>query len=164
MPQALATMQFSNGPIHHVYWALWCPGEPGNRASKGILETERAAREREGGRSVYLPWWVLLAGLAASALAAYLFLERTQAGYSPWVHFPLAVALAPVVLVGAAVAGITLSVLLSMLVEDRMAAPTGPTEPLPRTDRTGAETTLQRTVSAPSTLSVSPSASASPSP
>jgi hypothetical protein len=91
---------------------------------------------------VYLPWWVLLAGLAASAFAAYLLLEQTQAGDSPWVLFPLAAALAPVVLVGAAVASITLSVLLSMLVEDRMAPPTGPPEPPSRTERTGAETTL----------------------
>ena len=113
---------------------------------------------------VYLPWWVLLAGLAASAFAAYLLLERTQAGDSPWVLFPLTAALAPVVLLGAAVAGITLSVLLSMLLEDRMAAPTGPTEPLPRTERTGAETTLQRAVPAPSTPSASQSASPSASP
>ena len=113
---------------------------------------------------VYLPWWVLLAGLASSAFAAYLLLERTQAGDSPWVLFPLTAALAPVVLLGAAVAGITLSVLLSMLLEDRMAAPTGPTEPLPRTERTGAETTLQRAVPAPSTPSASSSASSSASP
>ena len=113
---------------------------------------------------VYLPWWVLLAGLAASAFAAYLLLERTQAGDSPWVLFPLTAALAPVVLLGAAVAGITLSVLLSMLLEDRMAAPTGPTEPPSRTERTGAETTLQRAVPAPSTPSASQSASPSASP
>jgi hypothetical protein len=113
---------------------------------------------------VYLPWWVLLAGLAASAFAAYLLLERTQAGDSPWTLFPLTAALAPVIFLGAAVAGITLSVLLSMLLEDRMAAPTGPTEPLPRTERTGAETTLQRAVPAPSTPSASPSASSSASP
>ena len=111
---------------------------------------------------MYLPWWVLLAGLAASAFAAYLLLERTQAGDSPWVLFPLTASLAPVVLLGAAVAGITLSVLLSMLLEDRMAAPTGPTEPLPRTERTNAETTLQRTVPATSTPSASPTASPSP--
>ena len=111
---------------------------------------------------MYLPWWVLLAGLAASAFAAYLLLERTQAGDSPWVLFPLTAALAPVVLLGAAVAGITLSVLLSMLLEGRMAAPTGPTEPLPRTERTNAETTLQRTVPATSTPSASPTASPSP--
>jgi hypothetical protein len=112
----------------------------------------------------FLPWWVLLACLAASAFAVYLLLGRTQAGDSPWTLFPLTAALAPVIFLGAAVAGITLSVLLSMLLEDRMAAPTGPTEPLPRTERTGAETTLQRAVPAPSTPSASPSASSSASP
>jgi hypothetical protein len=113
---------------------------------------------------VYLPWWVLLAGLAASTLAAYLLLERTQAGDSPWTLFPLTAALAPVVLLGAALAGIILSVLLSMLVENRMAVPTDPSEPPSRTERTGAETTLQRTIPAQSTPSASPSASASASP
>ena len=57
---------------------------------------------------MYLPWWVLLAGLAASAFAAYVLLGRTQAGDSPWVLFPLTAALAPVLFLGAAVAGITL--------------------------------------------------------
>jgi hypothetical protein len=112
----------------------------------------------------FLPWWVLLAGLAASAFATYLLLGRTQAGDSPWALFALTAVLAPVVFMGAAVVAITLSVLLSMLLEDRMAAPTGPTEPLPRTERTGAETTLQRAVPAPSTPSASQSASPSASP
>ena len=121
-----------------------------------------------------MPWWVLLAGLAASAFAAYVLLGRTQAGDSPWVLFPLTAALAPVIFLGAAVAGITLSVVLSMLLEDQMASPTGPPEEsLSRTERTGtettpegtgAETTLQRTVSAPSTPSASPSATPSTSP
>jgi hypothetical protein len=149
------------------------PFELGDRASKGILETARSQRACEGGEMVYLPWWVLLAGLAASAFAAYVLLGRTQAGDSPWVLFPLTAALGPVIFLGAAVAGITLSVLLSMLLEDRMGAPTGPTEPPSRTERTGtetlpegtaAETTLQRTVPTPSTPSASSSASPSASP
>jgi hypothetical protein len=116
-----------------------------------------------------LPWWLLLAGLAASAFAAYVLLGRTQAGDSPWVLFPLTAALTPVIFLGAAVAGITLSVLLSMLLEDRIVAPTSPPKESPsRTERTGAETTLQRTIPAPSTpsasASASPGASASPSP
>jgi hypothetical protein len=112
---------------------------------------------------VYLPWWLLLAGLAASAFAAYLFLERTQAGNSPWALFPLTAALAPVIFLGAAVAGITLSVLLSMLLEDRIATPKGPPEPPRRTEGTGLEatTTLERTIPAPTT---SPSASPGTSP
>ena len=48
----------------------------------------------------FLPWWALVACLAVSALAAYLFLGRTQAGGSPWSLFPLTSALAPVVLAG----------------------------------------------------------------
>ena len=59
-----------------------------------------------------------MACLVASALAAYLVLRRTQADDSPWVLFPLAAALAPVVLVGAIVVAITLPTLLSALVED----------------------------------------------
>jgi hypothetical protein len=51
---------------------------------------------------------VLLAGLAASAFAAYVLLGCTQAGDSPWVLFPLTAALAPVIFLGAALAGITL--------------------------------------------------------
>jgi len=118
----------------------------------------------------FLPWWVLLACLAASAFAAYLLLERTQAGDSPWALFPLTAVLAPVVLVGAAVAAITLSTLLPVLLEDWIAAPTGPPEPPSRTERTGTEvppegtdltTTLERTVPA---TTVSPSASPTASP
>jgi hypothetical protein len=122
---------------------------------------------------VYLPWWVLLAGLAASAFAAYVLLGRTQAGDSPWVLFPLTAALAPVLFLGTAVAGITVSVVLSMLLlEDRSGAPTGPPEPPPaRTERTSQEatspegthlsTTLERTVPA---TTASPTASPSASP
>ena len=120
----------------------------------------------------FLPWWALVACLAASALAAYLFLGRTRAGDSPWALFPLTVALAPVILAGAAVAALVLSTLLSALLEDRMAAPAGPPEPAARTERTGAEgtdleTTSERTARAtgsPSaSLGASPPASASAS-
>ena len=69
----------------------------------------------------FLPWWVLLACLAASAFATYLLLGRTQAGDSPWTLFPLTAVLAPVVLVGAAVVAIALSTLLSAPPEDRAA-------------------------------------------
>ena len=116
----------------------------------------------------FLPWWVLLACLAASAFAAYLLLGRTQAGGSPWALFPLAAVLAPVVLAGAAVAAITLSTLLSTLLEDRIAAPkgTGDTSgPPTRTEGTGPEaTTPEPTVPATTTPSASPDASPSASP
>ena len=117
----------------------------------------------------FLPWWALVACLAASAVAAYLFLGRTRAGDSPWARFPLAVALAPVVLAGAAVAALVLSTLLSARLEDQTASPTGRTEPAARTERTGAEATNQgtdlRTTSeraAPATGSPSASPGASP--
>jgi hypothetical protein len=123
----------------------------------------------------YLPWWGLLACLAASALAAYLVLGRTQAGDSPWALFPLTVALAPVVLLGAMIVAITLSTLLSafLLLEDRsghrdpseLSAPTERTGSEATPKATGAATTLEHpvpTTSASSTASPSASASASP--
>ncbi len=117
----------------------------------------------------FLPWWALLACLAASALAAYLFLGRTQAGDSPWALFPLTVALAPVILVGAMAAAVVLSTLLSAALDDRTAAPTGPSEPAARTERTGAEATtegtdLRTTLERASPATGSPSASPSASP
>jgi hypothetical protein len=82
----------------------------------------------------FLPWWVLLACLAASAFATYLLLGRTQAGDSPWTLFPLTAVLAPLVLVGAAVVAIALSTLLSAPPEDRIGQPTSlPESPPPRT-------------------------------
>ena len=122
---------------------------------------------------MYLPWWLLLAGLAASAFAAYLLLGLTRAGDSPWVRLPLTAVMAPVIFLGSAVAGITLSVLLSMLLEDRIPAPTGSPEPPAQTERTdteatpegtGAQTTLEHTGPATRTPSASPSVSPSASP
>ncbi len=119
----------------------------------------------------FLPWWLLLACLAASAFAAYLLLGRTQAGESPWALFSLTAVLAPVVLAGAAVAAIALSTVLSALLEDRSGAPAGPSsEPPARTERTGTEatpegtdltTTSERTVPA---TTASPTAAPSASP
>ncbi len=117
----------------------------------------------------FLPWWALLACLAASALPAYLLLGRTQAGDSPWALFPLTVLLAPVVLAGAIAAAVVLSTLLSAALDDRTAAPTGPSEPAARTERTGAEATpegtdLRTTSERASPATGSPSASPSASP
>ena len=64
----------------------------------------------------YLPWWMLLACLLASALAAYLALRG--AVVSRWALFALTVVLAPLVLVGAMVAALALSVSLPVLAED----------------------------------------------
>jgi hypothetical protein len=67
---------------------------------------------------------VLLVCFVASALATYLVLGRIpRAGDSPWTLFPLTAALATVVLVGAMVAAITLSTLLSAFAEDRTGPP-----------------------------------------
>jgi lysylphosphatidylglycerol synthetase-like protein (DUF2156 family) len=91
----------------------------------------------------YLPWWVILACLAASALAAYLVLRGTQTGDSPWALLPLTAALAPVVLLGAMVAAITLSTLLSaLLLEDRTGTPADASESPARTERTRSPTTI----------------------
>ena len=118
----------------------------------------------------FLPWWALVACLAASALAAYLLLGRTQAGDSPWSLFPLTVVAAPVVLAGAVAAAVVLSTLLSALLDDRIGEHRDPrSDPPPRTEGTGpvpapegtsAETTsLERTVPAAGSPSASPSAS-----
>jgi hypothetical protein len=64
----------------------------------------------------YLPWWGMLACLLASALAAYLALRG--AVVSRRALFALTVALAPLVLVGAMVAALALSVSLPVLAED----------------------------------------------
>ena len=117
----------------------------------------------------FLPWWALVACLVASALAAYLFLGRTRAGDSPWALFPLTIVLAPAILVGAAVAALVLSTLLSALLEDRIGELRGlrsepPTRtegtgPVPAPEGTSAETTSERTVPAAGSPFASPGAS-----
>ena len=117
----------------------------------------------------FLPWWALVACLAASAIVAYLLLGRTQAGDSRWALFALTIVAAPVVLAGAMAVAVVLSTLLSAALDEQPAAPTGPSEPAARTERTGAEATNQgtdpRTTSeraAPATGSPSASPGASP--
>jgi hypothetical protein len=108
--------------------------------------------------------------LAAGAFAAYLLLERTQAGDSRWALFALTAIAAPVLLAVAVAAAVVLSTLLSAYLEDRTAAPAGLPEPPARTERTevegntegtDSETTLER--AAPATGGPSASAGASPS-
>ena len=120
----------------------------------------------------FVPWWVLVACLAASAVAAYLLLGRTRAGDSLWWLLPLTAAVAPVILLGAAVAALVLSTLLSALVEDRIGESRGPRPEVPaRTEGTGpvpapegtsaestSESTSERTVPATGSPSASPSA------
>ena len=116
----------------------------------------------------FLPWWALVACLAASAVAAYLLLGRTRAGDSLWWLLPLTAVVAPVVLLGAALAALVLSTLLSALVEDRIGEPRGSrpevpartegTGPVPAPEGTSAESTSERTVPATGSPSASPSA------
>ena len=87
----------------------------------------------------FLPWWALLAGLAASAIVAYLLLGRTQARGSRWALFVLTAVAAPVLLAGAVAAAIVLSTLLSAYLEDRTAAPKGSPRSPAQAERTGAE-------------------------
>ena len=116
----------------------------------------------------FLPWWALVACLAASAVATYLFLRRTRAGDSPWARFPLAIVLAPVVLAGAAVAALVLSTLLSARLEDRIGEPRiPPSGPPARTEGTSPApegtsleaTSEERMVPAAGSPSASPGAS-----
>ena len=116
----------------------------------------------------FLPWWALVACLAASALAAYLFLGRTRAGDSPWALFALTAVAAPVVLAGAMAVAVVLSTLLSAFLDDRTASPAGRLEPPARAERTSEEattegtdlgTTLEPTFPATGSPSASPSAS-----
>ena len=125
----------------------------------------------------FLPWWALLACLAASAIVAYLLVRRTQAGDSPWSLFALTAVAAPVVLTGAMAAAVVLSTLLSAALEERLGQhriprsepPTrteGP-DPVPAPEGTRAETPSERTAPAagspPASPSASPAASASAS-
>jgi len=111
-----------------------------------------------------------VACLAASGVVAYVLLGRTQAGDSRWALLALTVVAAPVVLAGAMAVAVVLSTLLSAALDEQHAAPTGPSEPAARTERTGAEATNEgtdlRTTSeraAPATGSLSASPGASPS-
>ena len=134
--------------LYHVCAGGRAGGESYKKPSAGAPRKKKGAR-RKGVSMFYVPWWVLLACLLASAVATYLVLRRTQAGHSPWVLFPLTAVLAPVVLVGAMVAALTLSTLLSALVEDRTggAATNHPSEPRAPSERTMRDptTTVERT-------------------
>ena len=93
----------------------------------------------------FLPWWALVACLAASAFAAYLLIGRTQAGDSRWALFALTAAAAPAVLAAAMAAAVVLSTLLSAYLDDRTASPAGRPEPAARSERTGGEATTKTT-------------------
>ena len=108
----------------------------------------------------FLPWWALLACLAASAFAAYLLIGRTQAGGYRLALFALTAVAAPASTAGAATA-VVLSTLLSAYLEDRAADSAGPPDPPARAERTGGEATSGRST-APATGGSSSSPGASP--
>ncbi len=94
------------------------------------------------------PWWLLVVCLVVSAFAAYLLLERTQAGDSPWALYPLTALLTPVVLAAMVFVGIALSTFVSAVLKGQSGAPP---------EGTGAESTLvERAI--PFTTSTAPSA------
>ena len=120
----------------------------------------------------FLPWWALVACLAASAVVAYLLLGRTQAGDSRWALFPLTAVAAPVVLAGAMAAAVVVSTLLSAPLEERIGQHRDPrSDSPPRTEGTSPApegtsleaTSEERTDPAAGSPSASPGASPSAS-
>ena len=89
----------------------------------------------------FLPWWALVVCLAASAVAAYLLVGRTQAGDSRWALFALTAVAAPAVLAAAMAMAVVLSTLLSAYLGDRTVEPAGKPEPAARSERTSGEAT-----------------------
>jgi hypothetical protein len=116
-------------------------------------------------------WWFLLPCLLVSGLAAYLILQGTRAGDNPWAHYPLTVALAPILLVGVYAVAITLSSAVAEFFEAPQPASQSPstvpainenTRPeTTREDTQPPETTLQK--STPENVAGSSSPRASPS-
>ena len=120
-----------------------------------------------------LSWWFLLPCLLVSGLVAYLFLQSTRLGDYPWAHYPLTVALAPILLIGVYSGAIFLSgAVLNLLEAPQPASHSPSTVPatnqdsrpeFPREVTQLPETTIQKTtpedVASPSSSSVSPSAS-----
>jgi cytoskeletal protein RodZ len=106
----------------------------------------------------YLPWWVLLACMPASALAVYLALR--DSAISRRALFALMAVLAPLVLLGAAVAALAVSVSLSVL-DERLI---DHQEPPARIERTQPTTTVDRQAPATTAPTASPTASSTASP
>jgi hypothetical protein len=120
-----------------------------------------------------LSWWFLMPCILVSGLAAYLFLQSTRVGDYPWAHYPLTVALAPILLIGVYTGSIFLSGAVFKLLEAPQPASHSPST-VPATNQDTRpestrevtqlpETTIQKTtpedVAGPSSPSASPSAS-----
>jgi hypothetical protein len=121
-----------------------------------------------------LSWWFLLPCLLVCGLAAYLLVEGTKAGDYPWAHYPLTVALAPILLVGVYAGAIVLSGAVFDFLETPQPASHSPST-VPATNENTRpesthevtqppETTLQKTTPEDVAGSSSPSASSSASP
>ena len=113
-----------------------------------------------------LSWWFLLPCLLVSGLAAYLIVESTKAGDYPWAHYPLTVALAPILLIGVYAGTIALSGAVFAFLEAPQPASQSPSTAPAASENTRPESTLEDTQAPKTTLTTTPedvSGSTSPS-
>jgi hypothetical protein len=113
-----------------------------------------------------LSWWFLLPCLLVSGLAAYLIVESTKAGDYPWAHYPLTVALAPILLIGVYAGAIALSGAVFAFLEAPQPASQSPSTAPAASENTPPESTLEDTHAPQTTLTTTPedvSGSSSPS-
>jgi hypothetical protein len=113
-----------------------------------------------------LSWGFLLPCLLVSGLAAYLIVESTKAGDYPWAHYPLTVALAPILLIGVYAGAIALSGAVFAFLEAPQPASQSPSTAPAASENTRPESTLEDTQAPKTTLTTTPedvSGSSSPS-
>jgi hypothetical protein len=113
-----------------------------------------------------LSWWFLLPCILVSGLAAYLIVESTKAGDYPWAHYPLTVALAPILLIGVYAGAIALSGAVFAFLEAPQPASQSPSTAPAASENTRPESTLEDTQAPKTTLTTTPedvSGSSSPS-
>jgi hypothetical protein len=113
-----------------------------------------------------LSWWFLLPCLLVSGLAAYLIVESTKASDYPWAHYPLTVALAPILLIGVYAGAIALSGAVFAFLEAPQPASQSPSTAPAASENTPPESTLEDTQAPKTTLTTTPedvSGSSSPS-
>jgi hypothetical protein len=113
-----------------------------------------------------LSWWFLLPCILVSGLAAYLIVESTKAGDYPWAHYPLTVALAPILLIGVYAGAIALSGAVFAFLEAPQPASQSPSTAPAASENTPPESTLEDTQAPKTTLTTTPedvSGSSSPS-
>ena len=163
--QILITRGF-DAPKHLVYKA-WTTPElikrwwSGNRGETMIAEIDL----RVGGA-----WRCVMVTDGGLEVAFHGEYREIVPNRSPWALLPLTAALAPVLFLGAAVVALAISISLYALLEGGTVAPTGPPEPPPRVERTGAEAPPEGTglTTAPGrtsrTATASPTASPAASP